>query len=309
MRKRTIPLLCLLAFCIALLCPLCAQAVTPLDPTAEASLTLKYQKEEQTFSSLAVSIYRVAEAFPDGTFELIAPFSSYQVSIHDITAQEQWKHIALTLSSYIVAGQVAPYREGVTDASGTVSFERLETGLYLVSDAIAENSGGQYLFSQFMVYLPTPQPDGAFDYTVEANPKCVSYVPKTEYRVTKLWKDKGHQSGRPAQITVDIYKDGELRETQILSAGNNWSYTWHVVEDDQGKWMVAERDVPDGYTVTVQKSGECFSIINTHESAGDTPDSPQTGDTFSFTLLIIILCISGILLILLGIYGRRNRGG
>ena len=74
MRKQITVLIGLVALCMAMVCPLSVQAATPLDPTADTSLTLHYQKEEQAFSDLSISIYRVAEAFPDGTFELIEPF-------------------------------------------------------------------------------------------------------------------------------------------------------------------------------------------------------------------------------------------
>ena len=307
MRKQITLLICFVALCMAIFCPLYVQAATPLDPAADASLTLHYQKDGQAFSDLPISIYRVAEAFPDGTFELIEPFASYPINIHDITMQEQWKNTAVTLSSYIVANQLMPYREATTNETGTAVFEHLETGLYLVSEVIAENNSGTYVFNQFMVYLPTPEQDGSFDYDVEAKPKCVDYVPKTEYRVTKLWQDAGNQSDRPEQVTVDIYKDGQLQETQVLNASNNWSYIWYVSGEDHSKWTVVERTTSDAYTVTVQQNGSSFSIINTHKSIADIPDSPQTGDTSNLTLYIMLICISGIMLIVLGIYNRRHK--
>ena len=307
MRKQITILIGLVALCTAMLCPLSVQAATPLDPTADTSLTLHYQKEGQAFSGLQISIYRVAEAFPDGTFELIEPFSSYPINIHDITVQEQWKHTAVTINAYIVANQLMPYREATTNDIGTAVFEHLETGLYLVSEVVAENNSGTYVFDQFMVYLLTPQPDGSFDYDVEAKPKCVNYVPKTEYRVTKLWQDAGNQNDRPEEITVDIYKDGELWETQILGASNNWSYVWYVSDEEHSNWAVVERSVPEEYHVTVHKNGGTFSIINTHDSFPEIPDSPETGDTSNITLYIMLMCIAGIMLIVLGIYNRRHK--
>ena len=158
-----------------------------------------------------------------------------------------------------------------------------------------------------MVYLPTPQPDGSFDYDVEAKPKCVDYVPKTEYRVTKLWQDAGGRDDRPEEITVDIYKNGELWETQLLGASNNWSYVWYVSDGEQSNWAVAERSVPEKYNVTVQKNGGTFSIINTHKSIQEIPDGPQTGDSSNITLYIMLMCISGIMLIVLGKYNWRRK--
>ena len=306
MRKRVIVFLCLLFLCIGTLCPKFAEA-TPLDTAAQTSLTLRYQQEETVFPGLSVGIYRVAEAFADGTFQLIEPFSAYPVNIHDITRQEQWLVVASTLYSYAVADQIQPDREAITDVDGVAKFEALETGLYLVSQVMAEDDSGKYLFNHFMVYLPTPQPDGSFLYDVEANPKRVYYVPKSEYRVTKLWQDAGREADRPESVTVDIYKDGQLWESQILSTDNNWSYVWRVPADDDGQWVVTERDVAEQYAVTIRENGGNFSIINTHKGETPVPDIPQTGDTFSPLPWILVMSISGCVLLILGIYGRRRR--
>lgn len=304
MKKPILPLVLLIIICFATVCPFPVHAITPLDPTAEASLTLHYQKDDVAFADLPIGIYRVAEAFPDGSFDLIEPFSSYPIDIYGITRQEQWQYVAQTLYSYIVADQVAPDREAKTDTDGIASFSDLETGLYFVREVVAENTRGTYVFNQFMVYVPTPQPDGSYGYAVEAKPKCISFVPKTQYTVTKLWRDSGNQSARPDAVTVDIYKDGALQETQILSDDNNWSYTWYVSADDYGKWTVTERSVPDPYKVTIRENGNTFSIINTRKSQ---PQTPQTGDSFTPLPWIAAMCFSGVMLLILGIYSRRRR--
>lgn len=304
MKKRILPLILLVVMCFIALCSPCVHAVTPLDPDAEASLTLHYQKDGAVFADLQVGIYRVAEALPDGSFQLIEPFASYPVNIHGITMQEQWNTVAQTVYAYIVADQLAPDREMVTDENGAVCFADLDTGLYFVREVAAENTSGTYIFNQFMVYVPTPQPDGTYIYTVEANPKCTKFVPKNQYSVTKLWQDGGNQNYRPKEVTVDIYKDGVLYETQILNADNNWTYTWYITGEDHSKWTVTERTVPDIYKVIIQQNGSNFSIINTCEIP---PDIPQTCDTFTPLPWIVTMCFSGVMLLILGIYSRRRR--
>ena len=304
MKKRILPLVLLLFVCVAVLRPLSAQAVTPLDPDAEASLTLHYQKEGTAFPHLLIGIYRVAEAHPDGSFQLIEPFASYPINIHGITMQEQWTHVAQTVSAYLVADQITPDYEMTTDEKGTVCFSDLNTGLYFVREVVAERTDGTYVFHPFMVYVPTPQPDGTYVYAVEANPKCSNFVPKNQYSVTKLWQDGGKQELRPKEVTVDIYKDGVLYETQILNGDNNWTYTWYVSGEDPSVWTVVERTVPDSYKVTIQHNGSHFTLINTRQTP---PDPPQTGDTSTPMLWLLLMCVSGIMLLLLGISGRRRR--
>lgn len=303
MRKRWTPLLFLAVLCLGLLRPLVVYGATGPDIHAEASLTLHYQKENLAFADLSVGIYRVAQAQPDGTFDLIAPFASYPVNIYGITTQDQWQQVAQTLYSYAVADQVKPDQEARTDETGTVCFSGLQTGLYLVEETVAEHSEGTYLFNRFMVYLPTPQPDGSYNYDVEAKPKCTAFIPKTQYTVTKLWQDTGMQQHRPKEVTVDLYQDGILQDTQILSAANNWTYTWYVSEADPGKWTVTERAVPDDYKVTILENGSHFSIIN---ARSPQPEPPKTGDTFALMPLVTVMCICGMLLVILGLYGRRH---
>jgi len=303
MKKRILPLILLLVMCFIALCSPHAQAVTPLDPDAEASLTLHYQKEGAAFADLQVGIYRIAEAFPDGSFQLIEPFASYPLNIHNITMQEQWNQVAQTVYAYIVSDQIVPDREKVTDENGVACFTDLDTGLYFVREVVAENTNGTYIFNQFVVYVPTPRQDGTYIYTVEANPKCTNFVPKNQYSATKLWQDGGNEHLRPKEVTVDIYRDSVLYETQILCADNNWSYTWNVSGEDHSKWTVAERTVPDNYTVTIQQNGGNFSIINTRQT---TPNIPQTGDSFTPLPWILLMCFSGVMLVILSIYSRRR---
>lgn len=305
MKKRILLLISLVVVCFTVFSPLCVNAVTPLDPAAKASLTISYQKDGATFPDLTVGIYRVAQAFPDGKFELIEPFSSYPVNIHDIMAQEQWTNAANTLNAYIVSNHVTPDKQTHTNAEGVAAFTDLETGLYLVEEVVAENSNGTYVFNRFMVYLPTPQPDGSYQYAVSARPKCTNFVPRTQYTVTKLWQDSGNQASRPQEVSVEIYRDGQLYETQILSQSNNWTYSWSVSGDQYSTWTVTEPSVLSPYKVTVRENGSSFTIINTWH----TPtDAPQTGDTFAPLPWIIMMCLSGIVLVILGIYGRRRKG-
>ena len=304
MKKRILPLIFTMIVCLTLLQPMRVDAVTPLDPDAQASLTLHYRKDGAGFPELQIGIYRIAEALPNGTFELIEPFSSYPISIHDITAQEQWQIVAQTLHAYIIANQVQPDREELTDENGTVCFSELKTGLYFVREAVAENENGTYVFNQFLVYVPTPREDGSYNYAVEANPKCTEFTPRSQYTVKKLWQDAGNQGNRPNAVTIDIYHDGILYKTVTLNAENNWTYTWQVSGEDTGKWTVSERSVPEGYKVTIRQDGHVFSVINTSQSSSEPP---KTGDTFALLPWTLAMCFSGMMMLILGICGRRKK--
>lgn len=300
MRKRFFVLLILL---ILLIQPLtAAAAVTPLDPGRKCSLNIHYRKNGNGFPNVQTEIYRIAEASADGTFDLIAPYSGFPISIHGITSQQEWDTVTTTLLSYIIDRKIPADHVTLSNAQGTASFTGLQTGLYLVKGSITKNDEGIYIFRDFLIYLPTPQADGSFDYDLEAQPKAGDFIPKTEYTVKKLWKDSG-SSTRPKSVTVNIYKDGVLQETVTLDKSNNWSHSWSVIGND-GIWSVSEKTVPSGYTVCVCSKDNVFTITNSRNT-GDS-SIPKTGDSFPLQQYTVSMVLAGFLLLHLGILRKRR---
>ncbi len=300
MRKHLLPFLILLAL---LVLPLSVTAATPSEASVECSLKVHYVKEEYCFPDVETRIYRVAEVYSNGRFDLIAPFSGFYGDIHSVSSQREWKDLASTFLSHIVDSQFQPDFTSVSDAQGTAEFTKLPTGLYLVLGNTAETNTGIYTFEDFFVYLPTPVEGVGLVYDMEVHPKAGAFVPKTEYTVKKLWEDAGNTSSRPKSVTVDIYKDSVLYETVVLDASNNWSYRWNTTED-ASRWTVSEKSVPDRYTVTVNTTGNAFSIINSIKTTGDS--LPQTGDSFPLFQYIMAMCLSGFLMLILGIWRKRR---
>lgn len=295
MRKRASRWLWILVAFWILALPVCAARA------GACSLTLRYVQDKAGFEGIPVRIYRVAEAQSGGSYGLVAPFDGYPVNINGITSQREWRTVTTTLAAYIAADAPAPAAVGTTDSTGTVVFKGLEAGLYFVEGVTAENANGVYCFDEMMVYLPTPQEDGTYLYDLEAAPKCGSFVPAEEYKITKLWKDAGDK--RPVSVTVDILLDGVVKEQVVLNEKNNWTYSWRVA-GNKGKWTVVERNVPEGYQVTIDASGNFFVITNVSTTP---PVVPPTGDTASLGFYVILLAVSGLLLVLLSSrHGRRK---
>lgn len=300
MKKRLLLLLLLLALLVQ---PATANAAM-LDTNQKCTLNVHYSRDGHTFSGVHTRIYRVARASTDGSFALVPPYSTLGINIYGIRSQREWKDIAATLKSHIVSQQIqAPYTVA-SDRNGVASFSDLPTGLYLVLGNTAESDSGVYIFEDFMVYLPTPQPNNTFDYDMDVHPKPAQYTPKTEYTVTKLWKDSAFKSQRPTSVTVEIYKDGHLYDTVTLNSENNWTYTWRINPDNDGEWTVAETNVPSTYKVSVSSSDNIFTITNTRESPPCSP--PKTGDTFPLWTYVTVMSLSGVLLLCLGIWHKRK---
>ncbi len=305
--RKTLFALCA---CIAILCAFILTPITASATAAElekpSSLTIIYNDGDVAFSGLTVKTYRIADVSEDGNYTLCGDFKNYPVSLYDVRSQAEWQSIASTLASYAIADNIMPTVMQATDESGTVKYEGLYPGMYLTLSVKNESAEQITVFENFLTAIPMPAGDGTYNYDVTVYPKNTKYTPTIEeisHKVIKQWKDGGCENKRPSEVRVDIYKDGELKETVTLSDQNNWMYEW-TAADDGSKWSAVERDIPADYKVTVTEQGNTIVLTNIYFD-GDI-DSPQTGDTSNIELYIAIMCISGFMIILLSLWRKRS---
>ncbi len=262
-----------------------------------SSLTVVYKDGELLFNGLDISVYRVADIEADGSYALCGVFADYPINVKIVRTQEEWRTIATTLTSYIVADELSAMATATTNENGEVVFENLSKGLYLVCGVQTEKNDLIYAFESFFSTLPRPDENGAPQYEVKALPKHTTHIPEPdeiEYKVFKQWKDEGYNK-RPTSVEVGIYDDGKLVSTQTLSAENNWSYSWKGI-DDGSVWTVVERNIPGEYTVTVTENETVFVITNSYTIP--TPP-PPTGDvSVPWHYVLAIFSAGAILLIL-----------
>lgn len=308
--RKSLCLTVALLLLLSIASPLSVRAQVPVDPDQACTLELEYSREGVGFVGMEVRIYRIADIYADGSYALIEPFSSFPVTIHGFTSQKEWHDAADTLAAYIVAQQLSPTASAFTGENGTAAFSGLTVGVYLVMGYSAELEDGICTFENFCIFLPAPQSDGTMRYDVTAKPKS-TFEPKPEepelleYRVMKLWKEGADSSHRPDSITVDILRNGAVEETVVLSPENNWSYSW-TAEDNGDVWTVVEKDVPEEYTVVITNTETCFVITNTRTAPPDDP--PYTGDDISLGFWTGAMVVSGLLLVLTGIWRKRTCG-
>ena len=131
------------------------------------------------------------------------------------------------------------------------------------------------LFNQY-VPAPTPEPDAEF----------------VNIPVTKTWNDNNNKDGnRPDAITVRLYADGVEVDSHILTAGENWAFTFvekpRYQEDHKTEivYTVNEDAVPmyaaeiNGYNIVNQYRPEVTSIsvtkiwVDKDNAAGIRPTS------------------------------------
>lgn len=167
----------------------------------------------------------------------------------------------------------------------------------------------------------------------------------TSLTVNKEWiLDDGGEA--PVSVTVELLRNNSVYDEVTLDEDNDWSHTWTRL-DGRYNWKVQEADVPDGFTAEVSHHGTIWTITNddlpedpetppeepdepdepdtpedpvTPDEPGvpDTPDTPdepntpneptlpQTGQNWR---LVWILAITGAVLVLVGILGKKGYHG
>lgn len=304
----------LLCICICVLpCQILAastaDAKEPISVEKECSLTIYYGYDGISFSDQTVKLYKVADVSADVQYTLTAPFCNAGLILNGIQTQGEWNVIRSTLETRILADNITPMQTVETNASGQALFTQLTPGLYLASAVEVVQDDATCFFDAMLVALPGIGIDGLWQYpvVVSAKPQVLPPIQPDEemqLKVLKLWKGDESRTDRPKSIEVEIFRDGVSHETVILSEENNWSYSW-TVPADGASWKVVERNVPDGYTMTVELRETTFVITNARQDHPNPPP-PQTGDTSNVLLYTVVIYVSGTLFIILGMVGKRK---
>lgn len=248
--------------------------------SSELSLTVKCAYNEEAFADAEVRIYLVAKETQASEFEPAGEFKKYSVLIDNEKDPEQLRAAALALASYVERDNITPFDYGNTDVNGLVRFpvnaNRLENGIYLV--AADDYTKGKNTFSAepFLVILTD-------DGEVIAKPKFFDKETflSTSVKVLKVWED--NETQRPEKIEVELIRNGEIVDTVVLNEEMNWRYTWDNLES--ADYLVCEKNVPEGYAVSITHEGITFVIKNTSKeiTTGEGSSQPSKETTESKT--------------------------
>ena len=329
--KRIIALSTVLVLIILSVMSVSAQTIAVDLP---CDLNLKYKDDNaQPIADLSVSVYRVAALDEDGKIEHLPGFADYE-SVIDAADRIR---AAAELENLMIRDGVKPDHSVRTDSSGEIALSGLETGVYLITSETLTQ--GDTLLSTQPLLLDLPMIDersGVYAYEVTASPKPSRQTILKELNVVVLWKDAGSEGNRPSKVTVDLYCDGKLFDTQSVTAANGWKYTWNEITDSklrlnesapagggwsdataepknsmingEHNWYVVEHGA-DGYTVTyaVRPVNNTFVVINTKTIATPDQPTPQLPQTGQLWWPIPLLAGAGILMFLIGLRKKGNR--
>lgn len=232
---------------------------------ADKPLTLICRRDDITLVGMQWRLYRVGER-KNGDFVLTGQFKDYPVYLKDMS-ESAVASAAKTLESFAVADGIAPLASGKTDKTGELTFHGLDNGLYLATGKILQVGSVFYVPSSLLIEVQ----DNNTSFSYDAYPKfyfaTLSDETKT-YKVKKVWVDNDDAYlARPVNVTVDLFCDGELRDTVVLSEENNWEYQWLDL-DPLAEWRVAERKIPVKYGVVIDFNETQYLIKNSY---GKTP--------------------------------------
>ncbi len=232
-----------------------------------AAIKLNYVVDNAEFKA-----YRVGAVNADGSFSLTDSFKGYGVALDNENA-------ASTLAYYIQRDKLTPVMTAKTDSTKAASFNSLEKGIYIILGETKTTGNTTYRALPVMVSLTKDITiNGKYEYESHSSSgggggggggggSSVSYI---SLSALKVWQGEKGES-----VKVQLLKNGDVYDEQILNEDNNWRYTWTGL-NKKHDWTVVEESVPKDCKVAIEKDGNVFVITNTRDSF--VPDEPTPND-------------------------------
>lgn len=287
-----------------------AFAYEAIDMGHDATLAIEFTGTK--VSGMEFRAYKVADVDSSANFTFTEAMSGYGLMMPN--DQAGYRALAETLAAYVARDGVTPAATATTDEAGKAEFGILEKGLYLVladTYTLPENEM-TYVVSPSLVALPNSVDGSTWIYDVTISPKYteVPPVPETpgtvDINVIKIWSGESDASKRPTDVEAELICEGKVVDTVTLNAENNWRHTWKELEDGKS-YSVTEKVVPAGYTVTITRDGNTFTMNNYQGNVPPTtppiPELPRTGQLWWPVPLLIGL---GLMLVVAGTIRKRK---
>ena len=308
--KRVLALLTALTVAIGLTVP-AVYAASDFNSVEKGSITVNIDSKVPVKEGITVNVYKVATADVDKktgyiTYEKTDLFKQnkdwVQQDIKLTSTKDEWPERAKTFAGYAAKEGFSNREETVVKDSedkiidynyrsaetvnGSIKFEGLTRGLYLITVEPVKSGGKTYTVSPVLRCLPSLNDNKEWDPDQKINYPSSKIEEKsnggsgggddttTSITAQKVWKDEGQETDRPDSVTVELLRDGKVYASQKLSKSNNWRYTWTGLSNGN-TWIINEVGAAsDKYTVLTESEGNIFTITNTHTTDIDDPDTP-----------------------------------
>lgn len=220
------------------------------------------------------------------------PIDNVEISLYKIEDNGSVAMEADTLLAYIKSENIKADKVVLSNSNKTV-FSGLEDGIYLVNISSVETDDYVYTFKSTLVELNGEDVELSIKY--EKNEKTLY-----DLHVVKIWKDDDVNK-RPDSINVLLLRGGEVYDEVVLNKDNNFRYTWSSLSNEY-TWDVMEKDVPSGYTLSIDREDNTIMLTNTGNWVEEnvSSDLPLTGQ---LRWPVPILVIVGVVCLIIG---RKN---
>lgn len=223
-RKRLIALFTAAALLVAMGVTAIAYEAPDLSKKGSISVTMKANNKVVPGGKL--TLYRVGDAKEDDgnlSFQLTEDFEGSKASLQDVTSASLAKTLAEYASKQKLAGKTVEI-----DKNGTVKFDDLRVGLYLLVQNTA--ASGYNKVNPFLVTIPMTQ-NGKYVYDVDARPKVDVTKPKPDTPNTS--------TSNPPTKTPGLPKTGQLNwpiPIMVIAGLCLFSIGWILRFGNRGKY-------------------------------------------------------------------------
>lgn len=256
-------------------------------------ITLNEKTDNEKIEGAEILLYKVADAKSENhnlMFEYIDELKSCNASLNDLETKSKSEEIEKCINENIKS------LKQITDINGTVKYNDLDLGLYLVKqNNIVE---GFSKIDSFLVMIPKIA-NNKWIYDIKSTPKT-DIIRVIDINVKKVWNTSTSNTNDsiklPRSIEVELLLNDKVIDTVKLSKDNNWSYTWEDLAKSE-EYTIKEINVPKGYTPSYQKDNNTFIVTNTSTLV-------QTGQMLWIVMLLIITGITFIIISI--IYDRKT---
>ena len=187
----------------------------------ELTIVLQYD-----ISGAEFSIYKIADISDSDEYVAVSPYDEYSFDLN-VSDSESVKELIKKIENCIDDNGVEPYATGIVDSDGSLTFNNLEKGLYIIIGNDCKKNNTIYTPVSSLVRVPEKDDDGSYIYQVTVYPKYDSTDEKeteettsenTEETTTKTTQETTSENTEETTDTSDTTVNIS-ETTESVSAG------------------------------------------------------------------------------------------
>ena len=242
----------------------------------ETRLAVDFSSAPQINTELEWRLYKVADIIDAENFRLCDDFAVYPIKFN-VNSELGMKSLAYTLSAYTGTGKIYPKYVKMAKPEGTLKFNSIEEGWYLVkAEQTIDGDMRVYSSAPILVCVADGNKYGT-DWKKDTTvfPKLGLARNATENNemmcaAKVVWEDDCEKA---SGVTIELYQDGRLFDSKLLGEENEWYCCWKNLSSEYD-WTIKEENLPVNYYVnydwnindTADIKTKYFRIVNTFEA-------------------------------------------